>query len=48
MLPFGSTALSGVVRVNYRALHRLYLGLVVLVILATLVLGVVTWVAMGL
>ena len=41
-------ALSGVVRVKYRALHRLYLGLVVLVILATLVLGVVTWVATGL
>ena len=41
-------ALSGVVRVKNRALHRLYLGLVVLVILATLVLGVVTWVAMGL
>jgi hypothetical protein len=40
-------ALSGVVRVKYRALHRLYLGLVVLVILATVVLGVVTWVAVG-
>ena len=38
--------LSGVVRVKYRALHRLYLGLVVLVILATVVLGVVTWVAL--
>jgi hypothetical protein len=38
--------MAGVVRAKYRALHRLYLGLIVLVILATLVLGVVTWVAL--
>jgi len=38
--------LSGVVRAKYRALHRLYLGLVVLVVLATLVVGVVTWAAL--
>ena len=39
--------LSGVVRAKYRALHRLYLGLVVLVVLGTLLLGVVTWVALA-
>lgn len=39
--------LSGVVRAKYRALRRLYQGLVVLVILATLVLGVVTWAALA-